>query len=200
MNKTEVVHQTKLAFDFIQKLYMETSYLIKEIEGLLAEEDENFVIGKTSGYSITNRSSSGLEANNVNFWAIKKLAVFFVANELTKSTSGMTNTGFTDTLKLIYIRIILDEKDIVEPYIFVSVFHDFIDKQKGKMTKFEQLMATMEYYESKFVRTGTEILNYEDSNVVFKGKVFKVNLYDINSSDNIVDQIITPVLDIYRKI
>ncbi len=101
MEKAEVIRQTKLAFEFIQKLYLETSYLIKEIEGLLAEEDENFIIGRPSGYSITNRSSSGLDANNVNYWALKKLAVFFVASELTKSSGGMTITSFTEKLKSI---------------------------------------------------------------------------------------------------
>jgi len=34
-DKSEVIHQTTLAFDFIQKLYLEVSYLIKEIEGIL---------------------------------------------------------------------------------------------------------------------------------------------------------------------
>ena len=42
MNKSELIAQTRLAFEFIQKLYFEISYLIKEMEGLLAEEEEEF--------------------------------------------------------------------------------------------------------------------------------------------------------------
>ena len=37
MNKKEIAKQIKNAFDFIQKLYNESSYLIKEIEGQLDE-------------------------------------------------------------------------------------------------------------------------------------------------------------------
>ena len=44
MNKTEIVEQTELAYDFLQKLFFEVSYLIKEMEGLLGEEDPPFVI------------------------------------------------------------------------------------------------------------------------------------------------------------
>ena len=36
MEKKKVVEQTKLAFEFIQKLYHEIAYLIKEVEGQLA--------------------------------------------------------------------------------------------------------------------------------------------------------------------
>ena len=53
-NKNDLIEQTYLAFDFIQKLYLEVSYLIKEIEGNLQEEKEKFIIGKPGGgYAIT---------------------------------------------------------------------------------------------------------------------------------------------------
>ena len=51
MDRSEIVQQTKLAFDFIQKLYFEVSYLIKEIEGLFAEEEEGFILCRPSGGS-----------------------------------------------------------------------------------------------------------------------------------------------------
>lgn len=41
MNKKEIVEQTKLAFDLLEKLYFESSYLIKEIEGILSQEEQN---------------------------------------------------------------------------------------------------------------------------------------------------------------
>jgi hypothetical protein len=88
MKKKEIVEQTRLAFDFIQKLYFEVSYLIKEIEGLLAEEEEEFVIGRPSGYGINTRSSTGLEANNIRLWPLRKLAVFFVPEARTQRKNG----------------------------------------------------------------------------------------------------------------
>ena len=117
MEKKEVIQQTALAFDFIQKLYFEVSYLIKEIEGLLAEENERFIIGRPSGYAITSRNSSGLEPFLVNLWPLKKMSVCFIPEEQTKINGGVTNTTFDKNLKIIYLRIILSEKEISEPYI-----------------------------------------------------------------------------------
>ena len=198
MEKKEVVQQTALAFDFIQKLYFEVSYLIKEIEGLLAEEDERFIIGRPSGYAITSRNSSGLEPNLVGLWALKKMSVCFIPEEQTKLTGGVTNTVFNENLRIIYLRIILSEKEISEPYICMGVLYEFEDKKRGWPTKFEQLMAHIEYNESK-VFADTEFINYADARTSFKGNIFKVNLYDINSSEEIVKLLLTPTLRLYRE-
>lgn len=64
MNKTELVEQTYLAFDFLTKLFHESAYLIKEIEGLLGKEPEDFLIGKPS-VSFTGR------LNQINLFNIK---------------------------------------------------------------------------------------------------------------------------------
>ena len=42
IDKSGIVQQTNLAFDFIQKLNLEVSYLIKEVEAMLSEEEERF--------------------------------------------------------------------------------------------------------------------------------------------------------------
>jgi hypothetical protein len=60
------------------------SHPIKEMEGLLNEEDEEFIIGRLSGYGISKRSSTGLEANNVALWLMKTFAVFFVPQKMTE--------------------------------------------------------------------------------------------------------------------
>lgn len=125
MEKKTIVEQTKLAFDFIQKLYFEVSYLIKEVEGILAEEKENFVIGRPSGYSVNYRSSTGLEPQNVNLWPVRKMSVFFVPESDSGIRSGKTITPFTSKLKILYLRIILDDKELVEPSIYFGVLFDF---------------------------------------------------------------------------
>ncbi|GFP32571.1 hypothetical protein HKBW3S42_00875 [Candidatus Hakubella thermalkaliphila] len=109
--KEEILRQTALAFDFIQKLYLEVSYLIKEIEGTLQEEDEKFVIGRPAGYGISARSSTGLESNNVSLWLLKKFAVFFVSEEKTKLERGQTITELHKDLKVLYLRIVLNDKN-----------------------------------------------------------------------------------------
>ena len=70
--KSEVAEQIKNAFEFIQKLYYESSYLIKEIEGQLSESEYEFQIVKPNGYQISTRNSTGLETNFINWWMVRK--------------------------------------------------------------------------------------------------------------------------------
>jgi hypothetical protein len=166
---------------------------------LLAEEEEHFTIGKPGGYHITSKNSSGLEANNVSLWPLRKLAVFFVSDDFTKSVGGVTNTGFREKLKIIYLRVVLDDKDIIEPYINIGVLYNFVDRHKKGITKFEHLVRLLEYNETK-IFTGGEVIDYEDSYTKFKGKFFRVNLYDVKSSEDIVSLVLAPVLKLYREL
>ena len=200
MTKTEIVHQTKNAFDFLQKLYFETSYLIKEIEGILAEEEEEFVIGRGGGYAISTRSSNGLEANNVNHWPLRMFSVYFIEKTFTKFRSGITITEFVPVLKVIHLRITLNEEDISQPYLRMSVLFD-IEKLSSKEypSKFEQVGSLIEYTHSK-VFAKDDLIDYQDSYCKFKGKSFKVNLFDVNTSEEIRKLVTEPILKIYRSL
>lgn len=74
--RINLIEQNNNAFDYIEKLYLETSYLIKEVAGILEDEEENFLIGKPSGFQISSTASSGLEPNYVKSWLLKKFSVF----------------------------------------------------------------------------------------------------------------------------
>lgn len=198
MNKTELVAQTKLAFDFIQKLYYEVSYLIKEVEGLLAEEDEEFVFGRASGYAVTARSSNGLDPSLVNLWMYKKLAVFFIPKESTKIIKGQTITHFEDHPKILYFRIVLDDKDLNEPSVYYGVLTDIVKKKKTYPEKVEQIMASIEYNEAKLY-SGGESINYEDAYSSFKGKLERINLFDLNTSEDVASKLVAPALELFRK-
>jgi hypothetical protein len=194
MNKQELIQQTENAFEFNQKLYFEVSYLIKEVEGLLAEEDEKFEFGRSSGYHISTRSSTGLEPNYVNLWPLRKMAVFFVPEELTQLRQGQTITKFENNPKVIYLRILLDDKELSEPVIYTGVLHNFVGK---RFKKVEQVMAQIEYHDTK-VFTGAKIIAYEDAYIKFNGQIDQKRLYDINTSEEIYEQILKPALKKYR--
>ncbi|HHW03016.1 MAG TPA: hypothetical protein GXX35_09420 [Thermoanaerobacterales bacterium] len=200
-NKEEIIRQTALAFDFIQKLYLEVSYLIKEIEGTLGEEEEKFVIGKPSGYGISTRSSTGLEANNVPLWLLKKFAVFFVPEEKTKpGERGQTITELGDDLRVLYLRIMLNDKHIDEPIIYSGVLYNINKKPQVKgFNKFENIMGHIEYNDDKVFKD-PENIDYNDVYISFQGKLIKNNLYDINDSQTLYDKIIKPSLELYRKL
>ena len=194
MNKEDLVEQTRLAFEFIQKLYLEVSYLIKELEGLLYEEEERFIIGRPSGYSVNTRSSTGLEPTGVSLWPMRKMAVMFVSEELTKLSRGQTVTKFTDDPKVIYLRIVLDNPKLDEPILYVGVLNNF---EGRRFEKVEQVIGHIEYVESR-IFTGSDLIDYEDGYVKFQGRIFTLNLYDVNSSEEISKLLIEPVLRMYR--
>ena len=110
-----LVSQTKNVFNFIQKLYLEISYMIKEIEVMLQEEE--LVIGRPSGYAVSTRSSTGLEPNNVENWLSKSFTVFFSQKDLSKMYQGITITKIQDSLKVLIIHIELFDREINSPKI-----------------------------------------------------------------------------------
>jgi len=198
LNRTELVSQTKLAFDFIQKLYFEVSYLIKEAEGLLAQEDEEFVFGRSSGYAVTARTSYGLDPSSINLWMYKKMAVFFVPKTFTEISKGQSITRFEKDVKILYMRIVLDDKDTPEPKVYYGVLNAFVLKENSGFVKIEQLMTHIEYNETKIFDGGDKI-DYEDKYISFKGKLGSTNLFDIQNSQDITKKILKPALKIFRE-
>jgi len=198
MNKTEIANQIKNAFDFIQKLYNESSYLIKEIEGQLAENEYRFQLLKTSGYAISSRSSNGLEPNNVNFWLLRKFGVAFVEETNTELKKGQNHTEINKDLKVIYFRVVFDDKNESSPQLIFGVFYE-IEKYKDWIKKFENLMGQFEYIDNKMFAKFPNV-DYKDGNFKIKGKFKKVNLLDLNSSDELIEKVINPAIKIYEEI
>jgi len=194
-NKTEIANQVRNAFDFIQKLYNESSYLIKEIEGQLGER--RFQMLRPSGYSISARSSTGLEPNNVNLWLLRKFAVAFVEESNTDLQKGQNITEINEKLKVIYFRVILDDKNQSEPQLIFGVLYD-IKQYKDWVKKFENLLGNFEYVDNKLFAKFPDI-DYEDNTFKVKGKFEKVNLLDINSSDELIEKVINPAIKLYEQ-
>jgi len=197
--KSELIEQSNLAFDFLQKMYLEVSYLIKQIEGILAEEEEGYVIGRPGGYAITAKRSLGLEATNVNLWPLRKFAVFFVPKEKTQTKGGQVETKIDSSLKVLYLRVVLNDRDITEPVVYSGVLYNIQVKPQGKwINKFEKLMGHFEYNDKK-VFQNSENIDYEDGVVKLQGKLIRNNLFEINDSEAIITKIVRPSLELYRK-
>ncbi len=198
VDKSGIIKQTNLAFDFIQKLNLEVSYLIKEVEAMLSEEEEKFIIGKPSGYGITARSSTGLETNNVGLWVLRKFAVFFIPVGETKIQRGQTVTDLHDNLRILYLRFILNGKDVTEPAVYSGVLRNIKKGPKGTaITKFEHFMGIFEYANDNLFGN-PENIHYEESTISIKGELLNVNLYDVNDSDAIRTKIVEPALVLFR--
>ena len=196
--KSELVEQTNLAFDFIQKLYLEVSYLVKEIEGILGEEEEKFVIGRPAGYGVSTIRSTGLESNYVMSWMLRKFSVFFVPEDKTKVIGGQTITPLEQDLRVLYLRILLNDKEISEPCIYSGALYDIKKKPNIKWTKFEHAMAHLEYRGDQIFKNIMPV-QYEDAYLSLRGELIKNNLYEINDSEKIVKKIIEPSLRLYGK-
>lgn len=199
-DKHQVAQQIELAFDFIQKMYLESVYLIREIEGQLAEHDSHFVILKPSGYGVNSRSSNSLEPNWVNFWLMRKFGVAFIPESQTETLKAQTHTEITDSLKVLYFRIILNDKKIKEPKLLFGTFYN-IKKQKdgGWVKKFENLMGQFEYVDNKLFGNLPDV-TFENSEFQLKGRFKEVNLLDINSSEELITKVINPAIKIFDEI
>lgn len=198
-SKSEIVEQNNLAFDFIEKLYLESSYLVKEIAGILNEEEENFLIGRPTGYGVTASTSRGLEPNNVKSWLLKKLSVFFIPEEKTELRGGVTVTKIDKNLKVLYLRIAFYDKTIKSPAVYSGVLYNIEKKNDtSSVKKFENIMGHIEYNDDKFFKNIKKI-NYEDRYLKIQGELIKNYLFDINDSETIVNKIIKPSLELFRK-
>lgn len=199
-NKNEIVEQSNLAFNFVERLYLESSYLIKEIEGILNEEEEKFIIGRSGGYGISSISSRGLEANSVrSWWLLKKFSVFFIPKEKTALKGGGTITKIDKDLKILYLRIVLYGKNIMEPTVYSGVLYNIEKKPETKWpSKFEQAMVHFEVNDYKVFKNIKKI-NYESTYIKIQGELIKNSLFGITDSETIVKKIIEPSLELYRK-
>lgn len=194
--KIEIIEQCQVAFSLLQKLYLESSYLIKEIEAILSDEAEEFTIGRPGGYAVTSRKSSGLESNYVKQWLMRSFAVFFAPKERTETRGGQIITPLQPDLKTLYLRISLDSESQKEPYILFGSLYDI--KSKKEWEKFEQFMGHIDYYEHKIFKNPTSV-TYEDSYISIKGEFIKQDLFDITDSLTINNKIVQPGLQIYRN-
>jgi hypothetical protein len=184
--------------DFISKLYLEVSYLIKEIEGLLYQEEEKFIIGRPAGYGITARKTTGLDANNLSLWLMRKFAVFFIPEEQTKKEKGQTITAIDEKLKVLYLRFILDGDEVKAPTIYSGILHKIDKKPQAKgIKKFEHIMGHLEYNDLKIFKN-IEKLDYEDAYIKLSGQLIENHLFEINDSEEIEKRIINPSLALYR--
>ncbi len=200
--KNEIIEQTHLAFDFIQKLYLEVSYLIKEIEGILHEEEERFIIGRPAGYGISARSSTGLESTSVSLWLLRKFGVFFVPEDKTETKRGQTITRIDKDLRILYLRIVLSDRNIAEPEVYSGVLSGVQIQEKHQAEKwslkFESIMGHLEYNDDKIFKN-PERIDHEDAYIKLQGKLIKNNLFEINDGEAILNKIIKPSLELYRK-
>jgi len=196
---SDLAKQTKNAFDFIQKLFIETSYLIKEVEGQLQEEPERFNIIRPSGYSVAMPKSTGLEPAQVKQWIPETLTVFFTAEELTELKRGRTQTPFGNKLKLLTMHIAMFGKDIVEPIILAGCIGNITIKPKGKkFAKFENWVSDFANYSDTLFQSLSTKVDHESSYWLFKGKFVKVPLFVVENSDDIREKLIQPMLSTFR--
>jgi hypothetical protein len=195
--RSEMVSQIQNAFSFLQKLYNESSFLIKEIEGQLSETRPSFQILRPSGYSINTKSSTGLEPINVNLWLLRKFAVAFVEENRTRVEKGQSFTEIEPGKKILYFRIVLDSSDDPEPKLFFALLNE-IELKKDKDKKFENVMGYFQYVDDKLFSTKNKI-DYEDGRIKLRGTYKSIGLLSLNSSDDLKTKVIDPSLKLYNS-
>lgn len=200
MDKKSMNKQANLAMEFIDNLNFEISYLIKEIEGLLKREEEEFEIGKPRGYGISAGSSTGLEYPD--WWWYKKFSVFFVPKDKTEIKGGKTKTIFKKDLKIIYLLFVLSDREISSPKTALGILYDIESKTKDYFTKFED---TMVHYINGIwdkIKNLSDFsdFEYDHKNIEFKGRFIVKDLFDINNAEDVQKKLLEPGLKQFRNI
>jgi hypothetical protein len=208
--KTGDANQIKNAFDFIQRLYHESASLIREIAELLSKNNHEFQLF-SDGYCMCSRTSIGLEPKEVDAWLLRKFAVAFVEKSIVdlqnvddsltanlKLQNGLAScTKIDENFKLLYFRFLLDDKNQSEPQLIFGVFYD-IKFHKDWVKKRGNILVAIEYADDKLLAQFPDV-DYEDNNFKLKGKLKKVNLLDINSTDELIEKVITPAIQIFEQ-
>jgi len=200
----KMVDDTGNAFRYVQQLYDEVATLVREIEGTLMEQPESFLIGRPAGYSISGRSSTGLEQQNVNRWLTRRFAVFFVEEEITTTRAGQTITPIEDSTRVLYLRFLMDGfqnfkyggEPITEPTLLFGVI-THPRSPNSKRTKFEQLMGDIEYVEPKLMARLPEV-DLRETYVGARGHLNRVGLFELKDPETLARLVIEPLLAQYR--
>lgn len=193
---SNLAEQTQNAFEFIEKLYLETSYLIKEVEGQLQQMAEAFVILRPSGYHVSALTSQGLEAKNVGYWLRKRLAVAFVPEGMTDLRSGQTHTPFSDDLRVMFLAIVYYSADLNEP----TAFFGYVDRIKNKAKNYKKFEHTMWEFASpttNMLNRGAKI-SFDDGYCSMSGEVKKLKLYSLKTNEDVRKKLVEPMVKLYR--
>jgi hypothetical protein len=185
------------AFDFVQKFYLEISYLIKEVEGQLAKEPEKFVICRKTGYGVTSYNSTQLDARYVPCWIPATLMVAFVPEDCTKLHQGVTITPIKDSLRPLLLHVEAHWSGMQRPIIHSGILERVRSKRKD-ITKFEHLMFEFAYNPDDVFAKLPEI-DYADRTCSLTGRATTTPVFSINSAQDVKDKLVDPMLKQFRK-
>ena len=127
---------------------------------------------------------------------VRSLFVFFVEEMKTGKSKGQTITKLSDEPKIILVRVVFDDADQDQPKLQIGVLSKIIGNPKHNH-KFEQLITHFTYIEQNLFEN-LPIIDYQDNYITIKGSINTLKLFDINSSKDIMEKVITPTLKMYR--
>lgn len=205
MTETDLVKNTAAAFGYVDKLYSECAALICETEALLHEDAHHFQMGRCSGYAISSVYSRGLNQAQVGGWMLRRFSVFFAQQPPLEPKGGTTTTPLSPTLKVIYMRLLLDGYSkfalggarFGEPTLLYGVLGAFEAKDK-EIKKLEVLITQLEANEDRFLRDLPRVA-YEDSYVKFAGELRALPLFDLKDSAAINERLVRPAVELYER-
>ena len=193
--------QANAALDFLEKLNFEMSYLIKDVEGRLKEEPEEFVIGRGSGYAVSTSRSSGLDY--AHLWNMKNMSVFFVPSQYSSTKGGYTVTSFIDGLQAIYLLLDLKDPEIDMPMIYLGTMYDISIKNDKYCKKLEHLLQPTHLwkYSKIYDHDVGDVITFDSEWESYKLKCsVKKPLFAIENSELVEKYLIKPSLRDFRKL
>ncbi len=194
---SELANQTRNAFEFIEKLFLESSYLIREVEGQLQKMPESFEILRPAGYVVSAVNAAGLEPKHVGNWLRKTIAVAFVPEGATERRGGQTHTPFSDDLRVLFLTMVFSAGELNEPTAFFG-YVDQIENKTKDFQKFERLMFEFPASAIKMLNSRSKI-SIDDNFCSMSGEVKKLKLYSLKTSEDVRKKLVEPMVKLYRS-
>ena len=193
----QLAASTRNAHEFLQRLHLEVSYLIREVEGQLGQEDDEFVQLTAGGYAMITSTSSGLDPDNVKLWMPRTFTAAFGPRAKTEMEGIYTTTQLPANAqkRLLILHVVLADTNESTPRVWFGKLTK-AQAKKANIIKFEQLTSKFARYSERIFSNVSRAgkARWEDSQCALEGKFLHVDLFDIKSSKDVRKRIVDPLL------
>ena len=121
----------------------------------------------------------------------------FLPEDSTELRAGQTHTPFSDDLRVLFLTIALNARELIEPTAFFGYVNRIKNKNKN-YKKFENILWEFPASAIKMLNSGPKI-SFDDGYCSMSGEVKKLKLYSLKTNEDVRTKVVEPMVKLYRK-